>query len=189
MDHIPLGQCRHGYTYRIRSRNLSVGVFNKETRGFVGLREKFRSVFLFTEFHYDTGAPFGTVWPIVEIEQCPLTDLRETLGTVCNNCRAEAHHVPDDPNVKYGPGKWMHVKESDCRETSPVGVPNTPLDKYLRLIEEKESRRTCAECQKAANLMTFCAFCPNDLCYDCSKKNKNVCPACVAAGRLKELKG
>ena len=68
---IKLEDCKHGHLYRIFSRNLSLGVFDKACSGFVGIRTKFGHRYLFCEFHYDTGAPFGTVNPLEEIEQCP----------------------------------------------------------------------------------------------------------------------
>lgn len=67
-DYIPLEQCRHGYLYQIHCRNLSLGIFNKNTNGFIGIRTKFGDRYLFTEYHYDTGAPFGTVHPHKELE-------------------------------------------------------------------------------------------------------------------------
>lgn len=70
-DYSKLDQCVHGGVYRIRSRNLSVGVFNEKNNGFIGIREKFDSLFLFTEFHYDIGEPFGTVMPDELIEMLP----------------------------------------------------------------------------------------------------------------------
>jgi hypothetical protein len=68
---IPLSECKHGYLYRIHSRNLTLGVFDETCKGFIGVREKFGHRYLFTEFHYDTGAPFGTVTPQELLEQCP----------------------------------------------------------------------------------------------------------------------
>ena len=50
--------------YAIRSRNLSVGVWNGKSgkdAGFIGIRTKFGSRYLFTEYHYDACASFGTV--------------------------------------------------------------------------------------------------------------------------------
>jgi hypothetical protein len=66
--YIPLDQCKHGFLYRLSSRNLAYGVFNKDTKGFTGLRTKFSSVFLFEEYHWDTGEPYGTACPLEEIE-------------------------------------------------------------------------------------------------------------------------
>jgi hypothetical protein len=71
IDYIPLVLCKHGYLYEIHSRNLSHGVFNGADRGFIGIRTKFGSRFLFTEYHYDTGAPHGTAKPFMEMGKVP----------------------------------------------------------------------------------------------------------------------
>ena len=76
--YIPLEECKHGYLYKINSRNLTFGVFNSGqsntglSNGFIGLRVKFDETYLFTEYHWDTGPPIGTVHPKVELEKCPL---------------------------------------------------------------------------------------------------------------------
>jgi len=75
--YIPLEECKDGFLYKISSRNLTFGVYRAEVKGFVGIREKFGNEFLFTEFHYDTGAPFGTVFPKEGLEQCPITPINE----------------------------------------------------------------------------------------------------------------
>lgn len=75
--YIPLEQCIHGITYKLHSRNLRIGVYDKQTKGFVGIRTKFGFRYLFTEYHWDTGAPFGTACPLAAIENCPFTDLSE----------------------------------------------------------------------------------------------------------------
>jgi len=62
MTYIPLEQCEKGTVYLLHSRNLTVGVFDGKN-GFIGIRSKFDDLFLFTEYHYDTGSPFGTVKP------------------------------------------------------------------------------------------------------------------------------
>lgn len=49
-----------GHLYRIHSRNLPYGVYDGRS-GFIGIREKFGGLFLFTEYDYDDGPPFGTV--------------------------------------------------------------------------------------------------------------------------------
>ena len=69
-DYIKLEDCKEGYVYRILSRNLAFGVFQKD--GFIGIREKFKSRYLFKEYHWDTGAPYGTVKPKEEIQYCSL---------------------------------------------------------------------------------------------------------------------
>lgn len=70
--HIPVGDCVNGGFYLIDSRNFSFGVYNEENKGFIGIREKFGDEYLFTEYHWDTGPPCGTVCPKRFLEQCSL---------------------------------------------------------------------------------------------------------------------
>lgn len=70
-DMIPLPACKSRWLYAIMSRNLSMGVYNQESRGFIGIRTKFGTRFLDTEFHWDTGEPFGTAIPYAALEQVP----------------------------------------------------------------------------------------------------------------------
>lgn len=79
MQYIPLAKCKHGWLYKIESRNLILGVYREDKKGFVGIRQKFGQEFLFVEFHWDTGAPFGTVKPQKRLEQCPIENLDESL--------------------------------------------------------------------------------------------------------------
>lgn len=55
-----MSELENGRVYRIRSRNLMVGVWRAETKGFIGIRRKFGSEYLFEEYHHDNGPPFGT---------------------------------------------------------------------------------------------------------------------------------
>ena len=79
--YIPIPECVNGGFYRIDSRNLSFGVYSEKTKGFVGIREKFGDEYLFTEYHYDTGPPFGTVFPEELLERCPL-EPNELISTI-----------------------------------------------------------------------------------------------------------
>lgn len=76
-DYIVLNECKHGYLYKVFSRNLSLGIFNEKTLGFTGIRNKFDYEYLDTEYHWDT--KFGTVHPKKELEECPkgFTDTEE----------------------------------------------------------------------------------------------------------------
>lgn len=71
-NYIPLDQCVDKHLYKIGSRNLRLGVFVAETAGFVGIREKYDQTYLFTEYHYDIGPPFGTVVPRKDLGECPI---------------------------------------------------------------------------------------------------------------------
>ena len=64
-NYIPLEQCVPRHVYRIHSRNLAYGVFDGGNAGFIGhFAVSLTSIYLFTEMHWDTGAPFGTVKPV-----------------------------------------------------------------------------------------------------------------------------
>ncbi|MBI1803336.1 MAG: hypothetical protein HY033_04815 [Ignavibacteriae bacterium] len=101
-QYIPLSDCKHGWLYKIRSRNLTAGVFREDRKGFVGIREKFGCEYLFTEFHWDTGAPFGTVKPNRRLEQCPLENLDEY-------CERES----GKPEVNKPLFDWLMEKEGE----------------------------------------------------------------------------
>ena len=81
---MPLDECKDRYLYQINSRNLSRGVYNEQTKGFIGIRNKFGDDYLFTEYHYDIGPSFGgTVFPKKELGKIPDDlELKETLDTI-----------------------------------------------------------------------------------------------------------
>lgn len=58
---IPVEVCEDRRLYSLVSRNLQIGVFNKATGRFLGLREK--CVRVDEESHYDNGPPSGTAYP------------------------------------------------------------------------------------------------------------------------------
>jgi hypothetical protein len=110
---IPLEECKHGFLYRIWSRNLAFGVFNEDTKGFVGIREKFGSEYLFEEYHYDTGPPFGTVLPKFVVEKCPHEDLRESGDTIDSKTRRP---VKFDKPIKDGGRGWYFLDTDEASE-------------------------------------------------------------------------
>lgn len=98
--------------YRLDCRNLSVGVWDAKSRGFIGIRTKFGSRFLFIEYHWDTGEPYGTVCPVARIglELLPSgIPLKEYLGSADYAGKA-VEFKPDDP-VKGGIGWWYYVDD------------------------------------------------------------------------------
>ena len=76
-DRISIEECRNGWLYRIYSRNLNLGIYRQDDCGFVGIRHKMGRRYLFAEFHWDTGEPFGTANPLEAICECPIVDLHE----------------------------------------------------------------------------------------------------------------
>ena len=117
---IPLTECKHGFLYHIHSRNLSFGVFNEKTKGFVGIREKFREYFLFTEYHWDTGAPYGTVNPKTCLEQCPIENLDERTETVAtpDDVKTLKHLDVGDIFLKMNQElfDWLEAKEKQYKD-------------------------------------------------------------------------
>jgi len=69
--YIPLEECKHGGLYKISARNFSLGVYDEKAKGFIGVRTKWSDVYLFTEYHWDTGEPYGTVRPKELVGQYP----------------------------------------------------------------------------------------------------------------------
>ena len=130
MASIPLEQCVHGKLYRISSRNLSLGVFNSKDNGFIGIREKFGNQYLFTEFHWDTGAPYGTVNPVKELESLPEDiEVQVCLGTIDSKTNRKVLFNEDN-------GRWCFEDTGEAsEEIQPTSVENKKLFQWL---EEKE---------------------------------------------------
>jgi hypothetical protein len=70
-EYIPIGQCVDRGVYRLRSRNLRLGVFDAQTGEFTGIRTKWSERFLDNEEHWDKGAPHGTAKPTEKIGDLP----------------------------------------------------------------------------------------------------------------------
>lgn len=136
--YIPLDQCVERTIYELASRNLRVGVFVAAERGFIGIREKFGSQYLFTEYHWDTGAPCGTAHPLRAVST--LDDPRIRLwehypSARCRYCGDSVMYVPDldargEPVVpRYG--KWRSEHGKSCNDPScdptPYAETYTPL--------------------------------------------------------------
>lgn len=129
---IKLKNCFHGWLYRIHSRNLALGVFDKKKGGFIGIREKFGSRYLFMEYHYDTGAPFGTVTPLERLVKLPNEihlGIEIDPPSICASCGV---------GVKYANGFWFHLEESpNCKKLTAYSNTNDALFNWL---DEKEKQ-------------------------------------------------
>ena len=129
-EYIAITDCKHRHLYQIHSRNLSYGIYNEETKGFIGIRNKFGDNFLFTEYHYDIGSPFGTVRPKKELGKIPESlELKEYLGSIDYNSKRPVDF--DEPVAEGGKG-WFYIDsgESDSN-IEPVAVNNEKLFEYL----------------------------------------------------------
>lgn len=72
---ISIENCIHGCLYEVDARNFSFGVFNKDERGFIGIRHKFGTKFLDLELYWHANETYGTVIPIKYICDCPYMDI------------------------------------------------------------------------------------------------------------------
>jgi hypothetical protein len=155
---IPKEQCKDRKLYRIHSRNLLFGVFRATTGGFLGLREKFDRVYVFEEYHYDNGPPYGTVRPIEELpEELPEGIQNEVdLGAKCSKCGRDSEYIDwpeggereitlQSGETRMVPGLWKHLDGTRCEDMYGHTKDNYALDKWLQEMEEKyyKGRQTC----------------------------------------------
>jgi hypothetical protein len=148
MTDIPIAECKRGYIYRLHSRNLAYGVFVPEdNNGFIGIRQKFDSRFLFTEYHWENGPPHGTAKPLEEMG--PIEDKRILLvcnfPSVCIYCGERVEYLNVDGGVaKHGrtyEGEWVHITASDdtaglCDNPTATAPNNVLLFNLLDTAEE-----------------------------------------------------
>jgi hypothetical protein len=146
---IPKAECKDRRLYRIKSRNLVLGVYRVESGGFLGLREKFGQVYVFEEYHWENES-YATVQPFEELPETLPLDIpnEESLGTVCSFCDVPCAYVrwpeggtrevvlPDGGTINV-PGKWQHVGVTDCKKPSAVGKANRALHEWLLVMEAK----------------------------------------------------
>lgn len=72
---LPISECVPGHVYRVRARSFQApyavytdasGVEGFEA-GFIGIRTKFGSTYLWCEHHWDQGPPWGTASPVEDM--------------------------------------------------------------------------------------------------------------------------
>lgn len=147
---IPKSECKDRKLYRIKSRNLLFGVYRAATGGFFGLREKFGDVYVFEEYHWDNGPPYGTVRPIEELpEELPeqIENVECFNGALCSVCKYPCDYVkwPEGGNRKVligkseieVPGQWQHLDGTRCEGMGGTIRNNMALHKWLEEMEEK----------------------------------------------------
>lgn len=111
---VPIEECERGHVYRLRSRNLAVGVFDGDT-GFIGIRDKLGRRYLFCEFHWDTGAPYGTAQPLADLGPVPADIvLAERLGAVDSR---SGRPVDFERPVAEGGRGWFYADTGEPDQT------------------------------------------------------------------------
>lgn len=130
---IPLAECRKGQVYELRSRNLERGVFDGET-GFIGVRAKLGSRYLFTEYHWETGPPHGTAAPLRRLGPVPsgvgLYEYGQSIDQVTGR------PVAFDRPVASGGRGWYYLDTGEADQSiRSVAQMNRPLFDYLVSLE------------------------------------------------------
>jgi len=138
---IPMTECKDRMLYSVNARNFRLGVYHAEVNGFIGIRFKFGSTFLDTEYHWDTGAPHGTTKPFKELETLPEGILVcESLGTECSICKHPMEYVHKEEPAA---GIWWkhtsgdHTGQKTCEGGWPTDIPNEALFKWLEGMSAK----------------------------------------------------
>ena len=151
MEYIPLDYCRHGFLYRIHSRNLRFGVFDENARGFMGIREdkpiikdimrgiRRRTYSLFLELHWDASERYGTAIPEEELKHVPEgMPLENPLRIIDKHTgRPVAFGMP----LKDGGRGWYFLDTSEASEgISAQSVQNDALLDWLKDKEQEYGR-------------------------------------------------
>lgn len=147
---IPLSDCVDRHIYALGSRNLVLGVFRKGTNGFVGIREKFGDFYLFEEYHWDCGPPYGTVTVYEDVgilpDEISMSPNEQTIDSKTNRAvdfdrtKIDELMYPGGPNRMKG---WFFLDTGEfSRNIMPVSRMNQALFAHLGLIERKMELRS-----------------------------------------------
>ena len=140
---IPIDRCVKGGIYRIHSRNLRFGVYDGNG-GFIGVREKFGSRYLFTEYHYDHDQ-HGTVTPLKRTGRIPdgmevLTHIRVVQKECSCGHPSERHEREWKGNDAHGEFTCcIGCLDCECPRFDGVRYMTSypPLFRLLKKIERK----------------------------------------------------
>ena len=95
-------ELKDGYLYKIHARNATYGIWKKEKRSFFISRVKFKSNYIFEEYHWDVCTSFGTVKPLEEIEKSPFSLWEEMDGvTITRNGRKYFTYALENELLEY----------------------------------------------------------------------------------------
>jgi hypothetical protein len=139
-------ECIKGHVYKLRSRNLAYGIYDGNN-GFIGIREKFGDLYLFTEYHWDQGPPYGTVRPEEDLGPYPSDDLRERLPSPCKlhdrptiYDKTQPKPNPHAPDFPY-PGTWCHADDGSEMEDGDISMSyqNQEMFDWLETFEKNQA--------------------------------------------------
>lgn len=70
---ISIMECQDRSLYLLRARNMTIGMFSFNSRGFYGIRSGPKGFYIDHEHHFEMGPPFGTAKPLILLEdRCPI---------------------------------------------------------------------------------------------------------------------
>lgn len=129
-ERVPIDECIPRRLYKLRSRNLTLGVYDGK-QGFIGVRHKIGSNFLFTEYHWDQGPPHGTVLGVVDtgIDLPGHIQLCESPGTV--DMETDRWVSFDKPVANGGKGWYFTDTGEPGENIRPQGKRNAELYDWL----------------------------------------------------------
>ena len=130
-DFIPMSELVDRRVYRIRSRNLVVGAWDAGSQGFIGIREKFRDLYLFEEYHYEQGAPYGTAHAIADLglDVPPEVSMSENLHSRCKQHDRLTGWIPDEAEGRKG--KWYHLDDGSLVDREQDDWTYSPMNQAL----------------------------------------------------------
>jgi hypothetical protein len=157
-----MADCVKGRVYKIGCRNLVFGVFDGH-EGFIGIRTKFGSRYLATEYHYDQGAPYGTVYSVADtgVDVPEGVEILMSLGVQDADTGRWIEHSEDAINPHRGregikKGWWIFKDTGEtCGKVHACDVPN---DKLFTFLDDFAAARKCSG-RHALHGWVVCEFC------------------------------
>lgn len=170
---IKLEDCKNRRVYKIHSRNLLLGVFDATCLGFIGIREKFGELFLFTEYHWDNGPPHGTVKPLEDTG----IDLPRDINLSCHeedviDLKTKRIVIFDSPKISGGKGWYFKDTGEFSDSILPYSPRNEKLFEYLSKLEGDYTKKA----PKTYKLMGSILRKHEDAEFDYSKENNKYDP-------------
>jgi len=102
-EYLKAEELKDGFLYKIDARNASFGIWKSEKNSFLISRIKLCNNFIFEEIHWDKDEHFGTVRPLMEIEESPFNSLDIKLRLLKHKNSGEEYYgyVPENEILEY----------------------------------------------------------------------------------------
>lgn len=153
-EYVKLEDLEDRRVYRIHARNFQQGVWHADREGFIGVREKLGSVYLFTEHFW--GETTGTARPIEALNAVVPDEilLADGLpGSWCQTCETEVEYDESKREAALASLRdpaltrvhaWYHLNGTDNHVARPYGRANTDLFHFMANLLPEGAFRTYA---------------------------------------------